>query len=76
MSFLKNKLTVTVIVLSVSFLLLIGYTVKKENMTTAENSIGVVLNTVQGVVYKFNSKVKASINFIANFNEIKKKTKN
>ncbi|KYH30260.1 rod shape-determining protein MreC [Clostridium colicanis] len=72
MSFLKNKLTVTVIVLSVSFLLLIGYTVKKENMTTAENSIGVVLNTVQGVVYKFNSKVKASINFIANFNEIKK----
>ncbi|MFU0825169.1 rod shape-determining protein MreC [Clostridium sp.] len=72
MSFLKNKLTVTVIVLSVSFLLLIGYTVKKENMTTAENGIGVVLNTVQSVVYKFNSKVKGSISFITNFGEIKK----
>jgi rod shape-determining protein MreC len=49
MSFLKNKLTVTVIVLSVSFLILIGYTSKREKISTAENGIGVALNSVQGL---------------------------
>lgn len=71
MNFFKNKLTVTVVVLSVSFLILIGYTVKRENMSTAENGIGVVLNTVQGTVYSLNSKIKGSVSFIVNFSEVK-----
>ena len=44
MTFFKNKLTVTVIVLSVSFLILIGYTVNKKNMTAAEDGIGKVFS--------------------------------
>lgn len=72
MTFFKNKLTVTVIVLSVSFLILIGYTVKREKMSAAENGVGVILNSVQGVVYNFNNKVKESISFIVNYKDIKK----
>lgn len=72
MSFLKNKLTVTVIVLSVSFLILIGYTSKREKISTAENGIGVALNSVQGVIYSLNYKIKDNISFIINFSKIKK----
>lgn len=75
MRLLKNKLTVTVIVLSVSFLILIGYTVGKEKMSVAENGVGVVLNSVQGVVYKFNSKVKKSAGFLFHFKEVKTENK-
>ncbi|MCY6370749.1 rod shape-determining protein MreC [Clostridium ganghwense] len=71
MTFFKNKLTVTVIVLSVSFLILIGYTSKREKKSTAENGIGVVLNSVQGVVYNFNNKIKNNINFVMNFSKVK-----
>jgi rod shape-determining protein MreC len=72
MKFFKNKLTVTVILLSVSFLVLIGYTVKREKMSAAENGLGVVLNTVQGALYNLNYKIKDSISFIFNFNDVKK----
>lgn len=72
MSFLKNKLTVTVIVLSVSFLILIGYTSKREKISTAENGIGVALNSVQGVIYSFNNKIKNNVRFIIDFSKVKK----
>ncbi|EES90588.1 rod shape-determining protein MreC [Clostridium botulinum] len=75
MKLFKNKLAVTVIVLSVSFLILIGYTVGKEKMSTAENGVGIVLNSVQGVVYKFNSKVKKSVKFIFHFKDVKEENK-
>lgn len=75
MRLFKNKLAVTVIVLSVSFLILIGYTVGKEKMSTAENGVGIVLNSVQGVVYKFNSKVKKSVKFIFHFKDVKEENK-
>lgn len=72
MSFFKNKLTVTVIVLSVSFLILIGYTSKREKISAAENGIGVALNSVQGIIYSFNNKVKDNVRFIIDFSKIKK----
>ena len=75
MTFFKNKLTVTVIVLSVSFLVLIGYTVNKKNMTAAEDGIGKVLNSIQGVVYKVNNGFKNNINFIINYKKIKNENK-
>ncbi|EGO87567.1 rod shape-determining protein MreC, partial [Clostridium botulinum C str. Stockholm] len=75
MRLFKNKLAVTVIVLSVSFLILIGYTVGKEKMSTAENGVGVVLNSVQGVVYKLNSKIKKSAKFIFHFKDVKEENK-
>ncbi|KGM96393.1 rod shape-determining protein MreC [Clostridium novyi A str. 4552] len=75
MGIFKNKLTVTVIVLSVSFLILIGYTVGKDKMSTAGNGMGVVLNSVQGVVYKINNKVKKNANFIFHFKDVKEENK-
>lgn len=75
MTFFKNKLTVTVIVLSVSFLVLIGYTVNKNNMTAAEDGIGKALNSIQGVVYKVNDGIKNNISFIINYKKIKEENK-
>ncbi|CAG7840174.1 Cell shape-determining protein MreC [Clostridium haemolyticum] len=75
MRLFKNKLAVTVIVLSVSFLILIGYTVGQEKMSTAENGVGVILNSVQGVVYKLNSKIKKSAKFIFHFKDVKEENK-
>lgn len=71
MTFFKNKLTVTIIVLSVSFLGLIGYTANRGKMSAAENGIGRVLNSVQGVVYNLNNKLRNSVSFIVNIREIK-----
>lgn len=71
MAFFKNKLTVTVIVLSVSFLGLIGYTVKKDNMSTAQNGIGVFFNGVQGAIYNLNNTIKNNVSFIFNLKDIK-----
>lgn len=71
MSFIKNKLAVTVVLLSVVFLVLIGYSVKRENKSFLENGAGVTLNVVQGVVYKVNSKVYDYVSFIFNFSQVK-----
>lgn len=72
MKLFKNKLTVTVILLSVSFLILIGYTAKREKMSAAENGLGVVLNIFQGNLYNLNYKIKNSVSFILNLNDVKK----
>ena len=40
-------------------------------MSAAENGLGVVLNTVQGALYNLNSKIKGSISFIFNFDDVK-----
>lgn len=75
MTFFKNKLTVTIIVLSVSFLILIGYTYKRDKVSTAENGIGVALNSVQGAIYSVNSKIKNNIKFIFNYSNVKEESK-
>lgn len=75
MRYFKNKLTVTVILLSVSFLVLIGYTVKREKMSAAENGLGVMLNTVQGTLYNISYKIKDSISFLFNFNDVRDENK-
>lgn len=72
MTFLKNKLAVTIIVLSVSFLVLIGYSVKREKVSFVENGVGVTLNSVQKVVYSVGANIKEFGSFIIHFSEIKK----
>lgn len=72
MTFLKNKLAVTIIVLSVSFLVLIGYSVKREKVSFVENGVGVTLNSVQKVVYSAGANIKEFGSFIIHFSEIKK----
>lgn len=72
MAFLKNKLAVTIIVLSVSFLILISYSVKREKVSVVENGVGSSLNTVQFAVYKIGNTVKGSLSFVFNFTNVKK----
>lgn len=52
MKLLKNKLAVTIIVLSVTFLVLIIATFKRENKSMIESGAGAALNPVQSIVYK------------------------
>lgn len=71
MKFVKNRLAVTIVVLSVSFLVLIGFSVKRQNASLVENGVGVTLNSVQGVIYKGMSNVKDWLGFITHFSQVK-----
>lgn len=71
MKFFKNKLAVTVIVLSVMFLFLIGYTMDRKSVSTVEGTVGTILNPIQGVIYKVNDKIKNSFTFIFSFSKVK-----
>ncbi len=71
MKIFKNKLAVIVILLSVSFLGLIGYSVQKDKMSMVENGVGSAINSVQGVVYKIGSKIKSSFGLVLNIGNIK-----
>ncbi|MBU5225512.1 rod shape-determining protein MreC [Clostridium senegalense] len=68
---LKNKLAVLVIILSVCFLFLIGYTVQRKHVSFVENGVGTTLNSVQGVVYNIGNKVKSSFSFIFHIKDLK-----
>ena len=70
MKLLKNKLAVTVIVLSVTFLLLIGYTSSKE-IKGLEGSAGDALSPIQKLTYGVNRGVKDFVDFFLNFSEVK-----
>lgn len=72
MNFLKNKLAVTIVVLSVSFLILIGYSVKREKVSAVENGIGSTFNLVQGGIYGVSTKIKNTFTFIAEYSNVKK----
>ncbi len=68
----KNKLAVVIVVLSLFFIFLIGYSVQKEKMSFVENGVGTAINSVQGVIYKLGNKIKDSVGFILNIDDIKK----
>lgn len=72
MTFFKNKLAVTIVVLSVSFLILIGLSVKREKATALENGIGSVFNIIQGSIYNVGKTVKETVSSIFNFSDIKR----
>ena len=72
MKFFKNKLTVTIIVLSVTFLVLITQSAERSKISFVESGIGTVVNPVQGVFYKINKKVRNSIGFVLNIPDVKK----
>ena len=75
MKLLRNKLAVTIIVLSVSFLGLIVYTVKKENRSIIESGAGSTLNPIQSLVYKGTNSIKGTLDFFLNFSEVKAQNK-
>lgn len=76
MKFLKNKLAVTIVVLSVAFLILIVSTVKRENKSMIESGAGATLSPVQSIIYKATNRVKESVDFFLNFSEVKSENKN
>lgn len=76
MKLLKNKLAVTIIVLSVAFLILIISTVKRDNKSLIESGAGAALNPVQSVIYKATNRVKESVDFFLNFSEVRNENKN
>lgn len=76
MKIFKNKLAVTVILLSVGFLILIFFSVKRENTSFIENGAGVTFNSVQGIVYKTISNTKDIFSFVTHFSEIKQENEN
>ncbi|MBK5241593.1 rod shape-determining protein MreC [Clostridium sp.] len=72
MGFMKNKLAVVIIILSVTFLFLIGYSANREKMSVVENGLGVTINSVQGVFFNGFYKIKGTFKFITNFSDVKK----
>lgn len=71
MKLLKNKLAVTIIVLSVAFLGIIIYTVNNEQKGIVSSGVGSVVNPLQKVVYSINDKIKGTLDFFLNFSKIK-----
>lgn len=75
MKLLRNKLAVTIIVLSVSFLGLIFYTIKRENRSIIESGAGSALNPVQSIIYNGTNRIKETLDFFLNFSEVRAQNK-
>jgi rod shape-determining protein MreC len=71
MKFYKNKLTVAISILSVGFLVLIGYSVNREKPSVFEGGVGNIFNNVQKVVYSAGDGVKDFFDIVVNFKEVK-----
>ena len=67
----KNKLAVTIVVLSVAFLGIIVLSIK-GNSNIISSGVGAVISPLQKIVYTVNEKVKGSFDFFINFSNVKK----
>lgn len=75
MKLFKNKLTVTIIVLSVTFLGIIFATVKSGDLNGVQSAAGSTLNPVQKVFYSMNRGVKNFVDFFLNFSDVREENK-
>ena len=66
----KNKLAVTIVVLSVAFLGIITFSIK-SNSTIISSGVGSVISPLQKIVYNANDKIKGSFDFFINFSKVK-----
>ena len=66
----KNKLAVTIVVLSVAFLGIITFSIKHYPIYLSK--VGGVISPLQKIVYVVNEKVKESFEFFINFSNVKK----
>lgn len=73
MKLLKNKLAATIIVLSVTFLGLIIFTVNNEEKGAVSSGAAVVMNPLQKVFYNLNNGLKNTVDYFLNFSEVKEK---
>lgn len=68
----NKKITLSVIILSVIFLCLIGYSANRKKMSFVENGVGLTINSVQGLFYDVFYKTSNSFQFITNISKVKK----
>ncbi len=66
----KNKLAVTILVLSVTFLGIIIFSLN-SNSNIISSSAGSVITPLQKIVYTVNEKIKDSLDFFLNFSKVK-----
>ncbi len=79
MKFFKNKLAVTVMILSVAFLVIIAVTAGRQNQQNGtakskslfESSIGAVFNPIQRVVYNLVNNVEETFSFVFEVSKVK-----
>ena len=67
----KNKLAVTIVVLSVAFLGIIIFSLKR-NSSIISSGVGSVISPLQKIIYNANDKLKESFDFFINFSQVKK----
>lgn len=70
----KNKLAVTVVVLSVAFLGIIFISLK-GNSNFISSGVGSVISPLQKIIYNANDKLKESFDFFINFSKVKQENK-
>lgn len=75
MKFFKNKLAVTIIVLSVAFFGIIIYTIKSDQKDIVSGSAGNIVSPLQKIIYGVNDKFKGFVDFFLNFSEVKEENK-
>ena len=66
----KNKLAVTIVLLSVAFCGLIIYSLQSD-ANGISSSVSTVVSPLQKIVYNINSRVKETVDFFLNFSEVK-----
>lgn len=66
----KNKLAVTILVLSVAFLGIIIFNLK-SNSSVISSGVGSVISPLQKIIYNANDKLKESFDFFINFSKVK-----
>lgn len=66
----RNKLAVTIVVLSVAFFGIIIFTLSKQNSAIA-SGVGTVVSPLQKIIYKVNDKAKSTVDFFLNFSKVK-----
>ena len=66
----KNKLAVTIVVLSVAFLGIIIFSLK-SNSNIISSGVGSVISPLQKIIYNANDKLKESFDFFINFSKVK-----
>ena len=66
----KNKLAVTIVVLSVAFLGIIIFSLKR-NSSIISSGVGSVISPLQKIIYNANDKLKGSFDFFINFSKVK-----
>lgn len=66
----KNKLAVTIVLLSVAFCGMIIYSLQSD-ANSISSSVSTVVSPLQKIVYNINSRVKETVDFFLNFSEVK-----